>query len=35
MALIVGDDGAEVGIGIADVDSGGIAALDVDRWGSG
>ena len=35
MALVVGDDGAEVGVGVANVDSGRIAALDVDLWGSG
>jgi hypothetical protein len=32
--LVVGHDGAEVGVGVADVDRRGIAALDVDRWGS-
>jgi hypothetical protein len=35
MALVVGGDGAEVGVGVANIDSRGIAALDVDRWGSG
>lgn len=35
MALIVGHDGAKVGVGIADVDRGRVCALDVDRRGSG
>src|SRR5664280_891125 len=35
MALVVGDDGAKVGVGIANVDRCGISALNVDRWGSG
>src|ERR1019366_6031284 len=34
MSLIVGHDGAKVSVGVADVDGGRIAALDVDRWGS-
>jgi hypothetical protein len=33
MALVVGYDGAKVDIGIAHVDDGWIAALDVNRWG--
>ena len=35
MSLIIGHDGTEVGIGVADMDYRGIAALDVDRRGSG
>ena len=35
MALVVVHDCAELGVGVADVDRCGIAALDVDGWGSG
>src|ERR1019366_2717092 len=35
MALVVGHDGAKVGVGVADMDDRGIVALDVDRRGSG
>ena len=35
MPLVVGHECAEVGVGVANVDGGRIAALDVDRWGSG
>ena len=35
MSLLIGHDGTEVGIGVADTDYRGIAALDVDRWGRG
>ena len=35
MALFVVHDCAKVGVGVPNVDSGRIAAMDVDRWGSG
>ena len=35
MALFVVHDCAKVGVGVPNVDSGRIAAVDVDRWGSG
>jgi hypothetical protein len=35
VALVVVHDSPQVGVGIANVDSGRIAALNVDRWGSG
>ena len=35
VALVVGRDGTEIGVGVANVAGGRVAALDVDRWGSG